>query len=405
MPASKTSDASHLRVLYSFPHAIGRPGIGTTAWFQVDGVRNAGAAVVLSCTSVARPFPPDVKVLKSLSLGRLRVPHTALGVNRALAWHDKVTARWLQKHANEIDAVHVWPSGALSTIRAARRLGVPVFREVPNAHTRTAYELVAEERKRLGLQPVPGASHTLDPWRLEREEQEFQETDFLLVPSAFVRQSFLDRGFPPERLLQHHYGFDASRFGAVGDAAPDPAEGLQIVFLGSCEPRKGLHHALQAWRDSGAGKRGRFRVCGRFEPGYRESLGDLLTSPGVEETGFVDDPSKLLASCHALVLPTIEEGSALVTYEARASGCLLLVSEASGARCEHGRHGLVHRPGDVATLTEHLRELSDHPARVNELRAGAREGVGELSWEAAGRTLLGRYRDGVAGRNAVQGTA
>lgn len=351
--------------------------------------------MTLSCTSVARPFPSDVRVVRSLSLGPARIPHTALGVNRAIAWHDKMTARWLRRHAEEIDAVHVWPSGALATIRAARRLGIPVFREVPNAHTRTAYELVAEERERLGLKPVPGASHTLDPWRLEREELEFQETDYLLVPSPFVRQSFLDRGFPPERLLEHHYGYDASRFGASGDVAPDPSGGLQVVFLGSCEPRKGLHHALRAWRDSGAGARGRFRICGRFEPGYRDALKDLLPQPGVEETGFVDDPSALLSECHALVLPTIEEGSALVTYEARASGCLLLVSEASGARCEHGRHGLVHAPGDVAALTEQLRDLTEHPEKVRELRAGARAEIDTLSWKAAGRRLLACYGEGV----------
>ena len=48
-----------------------------------------------------------------------------------------------------------------------------------------------------------------------------------------------------------------------------------------------------------------------------------------------------------LVLSSIEEGSALVTSEARASGCVLLVSEAAGAICTHMENALVHRVGDV----------------------------------------------------------
>ena len=37
------------------------------------------------------------------------------------------------------------------------------------------------------------------------------------------------------------------------------------------------------------------------------------------------------AQYSVLVLPSIEEDSALVTYVARASGCVLLVSDAAGA--------------------------------------------------------------------------
>ena len=75
-----------------------------------------------------------------------------------------------------------------------------------------------------------------------------------------------------------------------------------------------------------------------------------------------------------LVLPSLTEGSALVTYEAQAAGCALLVSEAAGAPCEHRREGLVHAPGDVAALTEHFRRVdSDRQAAAGAARGGARE--------------------------------
>ena len=89
--------------------------------------------------------------------------------------------------------------------------------------------------------------------------------------------------------------------------------------------------------DSGAADSGgRFVICGSFEPGYRRLLEPLLAHPSVEVDGFVADPASLMRESDVLVLPSLEEGSALVTYEAQACGCVLAVSEATGARCRNG---------------------------------------------------------------------
>ena len=124
-------------------------------------------------------------------------------------------------------------------------------------------------------------------------------------------------------------------------------EGLRAVFVGRCEPRKGLHYALEAWIESGAAERGTFTICGNFYPGYREVLEPMLRHPSVTVQGWVDDPGKLMRESDVFLLPSVEEGSAFVTYEAQASGCALVVSDATGARCEHMQQGLVHEAGDL----------------------------------------------------------
>jgi hypothetical protein len=48
-------------------------------------------------------------------------------------------------------------------------------------------------------------------------------------------------------------------------------------------------------------------------------------------SGYLADVSGEMRNPDVLVLPSIEEDSALVTYDARASGCVLLVSDAAGA--------------------------------------------------------------------------
>jgi glycosyltransferase involved in cell wall biosynthesis len=92
-------------------------------------------------------------------------------------------------------------------------------------------------------------------------------------------------------------------------------------------------------------------------------------------------------------LPSIEEGSALVTSEARGSGCVLLVSEAAGAICKHMENALVHPVGDVQQLTEHLTLLSGNRDLLQKLRESSLRTVNELTWASAGVRLANVYRE------------
>jgi glycosyltransferase involved in cell wall biosynthesis len=93
-----------------------------------------------------------------------------------------------------------------------------------------------------------------------------------------------------------------------------------------------------------------------------------------------------------MVLPSIEEGSALVTYDARGAGSVLLVSDSSGAVCEHEKNALVHRTGDVAALASHFSRLHEDRALLARLRAASLETSGELTWASAGRKIVDRHR-------------
>ena len=381
-----------LRVLYSFPHPLGGPGINNTAWQQVAGLANAGTPVTVYTTSLRVPLPESVRVVQTLSFAGRRVPHRALGVRRAYAYHDRRVAHALRSEAAHHDLVHCWPGSCLSTIVAAHRLGLPVFREAPNAHTTTTFEDAARAGASVGVELPRGASHRPDARRERGEEREFATADFVLAPSDYVRQSFLDRGVPADKLLQHHYGYDDTRFTGVRSAEPRP---FTAVFIGRGEPAKGLHLALRAWREAGLSTRGRLLVAGRLLPAYERYLAEDLADPSVEVLDFVDDVPGLLGRSDVLLLPSYTEGSALVTYEAMASGAVPLVSTASGAPVRDGVDGLLHEPGDVAVLAGHLRELADDPARLAALRDASLAAARTLTWRDAAARLLDCYERGL----------
>ena len=94
-----------------------------------------------------------------------------------------------------------------------------------------------------------------------------------------------------------------------------------------------------------------------------------------------------------LVLPSIEEGSALVNYDGRGCGCVLLVSDASGAVCQHMENALVHSVGDVNTLADHFTLMDQDRALLKRLRASSLSTAHELTWSAAGVKMLQAYRE------------
>jgi glycosyltransferase involved in cell wall biosynthesis len=297
----------------------------------------------------------------------------------------------------QFDIVHTWPLGAVRTLQVAKYLGIPTVLERPNAHTRFAYEVVRNECQHLGISMPPGHEHAFNHPVLRREELEYDLADRLLCPSDFVARTFAERGFPPDKLARHHYGFD-ERIYYPAAGLREPNGGLTFLFAGGCAPRKGLHYALDAWLQSSAHKGGMFLIAGEFIPGYAERLSTQLAHPSVKVLGYRSDLPELMRRSDVFVLSSIEEGSALVTSEARACGCVLLVSDASGAICAHAENALIHPARDVGTLTRHMSLLHDNRFLLQKLRAASLSTVTEITWRSAGKTLLQVYNDTIAAK-------
>lgn len=390
-------------MLFSFPNKLGAARICYTAWQQVNGLAAAGADVTVFTGGLLRPVPPGVKVHTTLARGKLRIPYKLIGSRRALALHDYIVSRRIEKLAGQFDIVHTWPSGALRTLRTAAALGIPTVLERPNADTRFAIEIVKKECERLGVTMPPSHEHAENLGKIRLEDEEFRLADRLLCPSDFVAATFLNKGFPQEKLARHQYGYDDKVY--FPDRKPrDPNRGLTMLFVGGCAPRKGLHYALDAWLQSPAHHNGRFLIAGGFIPGYADKLSSMLSHQSVQVLGHRNDVPELMRSSDVLVLPTIEEGSALVTFEARGSGCVLLVSEAAGAVCTHMENALVHRVGDVRVLTRQITMLHQDRTLLERLRAASLSQLSELTWATAGVKLLEVYHETIAicGQNAYR---
>jgi glycosyltransferase involved in cell wall biosynthesis len=396
-PESRSIRAQQaVRVLYSYPLKIGAGRICHTAWQQVNGLAQAGADVLLFPGVLHKPVAATVRVRPTLSRGKVRISYKLVGNMRALALHDYIVSRRIEKLVGQIDVIHTWPNAALRTLKTAARLGIPTVLERPNTHTRYAYATVQRESQRLGIVLPRDNEYANKADILAKEEEEYQLADYLLCPSDFVLQTFLDQGFTSDKLLRHQYGYDEKTYYPGVNPAAHIKRGLTMLLAGDCAVRKGIHFALEAWLRSPAHHDGTFMIAGNFLPAYAEQLSGMLSHPSVQVLGFRNDLPELMRKSDVFILPSIEEGSALVTSEARGSGCVLLVSEATGAVCKHMENALVHRAGDVETLSRHITQLHEDRALLSRLRAASLSSLHEITWAAAGARLLQVYRDVMA---------
>jgi glycosyltransferase involved in cell wall biosynthesis len=381
-----------VRVLFSFPNKLGADRICYIAWQQVNGLAAAGADVLAFPGALLRPVPTGVRVRPTLARGRIQVPYRLVGSLRACAWHDRIVARRLEKLVGQIDVIHTWPLGALHTLRTAARLGIPTVLERCNAHTGFAMEVVQQECERLGVPLPPDHEHASNPEKLHYEEEEYRLADTLACPSEFTVKTFLDKGYAREKLARHIYGVDPETYHPDSDLR-DLGRGLTMLFVGVCAVRKGVHYALEAWLRSPASENGTFLIAGEFLPAYQEKLAHMLSHPSVRVLGHRNDVADLMRKSDILVLPSIEEGFGLVVTEAMASGCVPLASEACTELCKHMETGLMHRIGDVDTLTRHITLLHEDRGLLEKLRAASLAAVPEITWTAAGVKLLQVYRE------------
>ncbi len=96
---------------------------------------------------------------------------------------------------------------ALHSGRIAQSRGAKYVCDRGSSHIRTQDQLLREEHERWGVK-----FSGIDPRVVAREEAEYAASDRITVPSIFNVRSFVDRGFPAERIVRIPYGVNLDRF-------------------------------------------------------------------------------------------------------------------------------------------------------------------------------------------------
>ena len=316
-----------------------------------------------------------------------------VGVRNAVAF-DHWTTRQLDeifRNGRRIDAL-IGISG--SSLRAGQLLqqhgGVFVC-DRGSTHQRYQEQIIAEEYRRWGVdRPVSDERDTV------REEAIYAAADAITVPSSMARRSFVEMGTPAAKVHVIPYGVRLEDFRP--DGMP-PSDEFDVLFVGSAGLRKGLPYLLESFAAVRAPRK-RLRVVGAVQPEMRSVL-PRLPQQDVEFLGPRPqaEVARLMSRSHVLVLPSIEEGLALVQAQALACGCPVICSANTGGEdlFSDGVEGFILPVRDVAGMEICMQRLADDPELHERMRLAALARVRRIGgwteygdrWEALLRHLTG----------------
>lgn len=229
------------------------------------------------------------------------------------------------RHLEGSELIHGWSSFSEPSINWALRNNVPFILERSSAHILTQSRLLHEAHDRLGMLWVP--TH---PKVEQMEVREYELCDRIAVPSQFVERSFLERGFPANKLFRNQFGVDAEDFCPSETPPPAPTEiPLRVVYAGALSVQKGVHELLRGFSLAGIESAelvllgGRTKELARILDVQPDCVKELGHRPQSDLVGYYQ-------RSHCFVMPSIQEGMAMVQLQALACGLPLICTTNSG---------------------------------------------------------------------------
>jgi starch synthase len=284
--------------------------------------------------------------------------------------------------------------------RAAQRRGGVWILNRGSSHILTQKELLVSEHERW-KQPIPKTY--FHPWMVERGLAEYDSADAIAVPSRFAKRSFVERGFDPETVHICPYGVDLSMF----RPHPRADNKFRVLFVGALSVRKGIGYLFEALRPlvkSGSVELWLVGPTPSDGKAILEQNADLFVHHGVQPRSRL---SWHYSQASVLVLPSIEEGLALVQAQAMACGLPVIASVNTGAEdlFTDGVEGFIVQARDPAAIRERVQLLLDQPNVLSRMRVAAMTRVQSLGgWAKYGQTCRDVYRRVLLRRGASVAT-
>jgi glycosyltransferase involved in cell wall biosynthesis len=273
----------------------------------------------------------------------------------------------------------------LSSGRAVRRSGGRYVCDRGSTHLRYQMRVLAEEYDRAGIPFAP-----VHPRLIEREEAEYREADAITVPSRLAARSFAAYGTDMAKVSVIPYGVDLEHFRPTVPRDP----GFRVLFVGELSVRKGIGYLAKAFLI--AGLPGARLVFAGSPTGETKALLGANLPADVEFTGPLgrDEVADQMSRASVLVLPSIEEGLAMVQAQALACGCPVIATVNSGAEdlFEDGREGFIVPARDPEAIAQSLTLLYRDRDLLHAMTQAARRRVEQIGgWDRYGAEIMALF--------------
>ena len=226
---------------------------------------------------------------------------------------------------------------------------------------------------------------------IERELEEYEGADCIIVPSSFAARTFVQQGVAQDKVKVVPLGVDLAMFRPV----PKVDDVFRILYVGQMSLRKGLPYMLEAVSGLGIPDC-EFWLIGSMtkeaEPFFKRYDGCfkyLGSLPRRELHQYYSQAS-------VLILASLEEGMAMVQAQAMACGLPVISTVNSGGEdlFTHGVEGFIVPIRSPEAIREWIVYLYENPDVRQEMGQAAMKRVQSLGgWDSYGDQVTEVYRD------------
>ena len=292
--------------------------------------------------------------------------------------------KWVanQVKYGEAGAFIGWSGMSLHTIRAARKKRMATVLERGSTHIVHQNAVLREEYARFGI------DFSVHPEVIKKELQEYEEADYIMVPSDFVRNTFIEKGFPSQKIIVNPFGAADIFEPAVKITHPAKRK-FTILYLGTLSIRKGLPYLFEALN-------GFSLSPDDFDVWFIGSIEDAL-KPLIEKhkrdnwkfMGHINhyDLPHYLGQCDVGVQVSLEEGLSMVIPQMMSCGVPVIITPNTGGEniLRNGESGFVVPVRSPEAIAERITVLFNDRKKLDAMKLAARKAVsGGYTWDDYG---------------------
>ncbi|MBI5401669.1 glycosyltransferase family 4 protein [Candidatus Wolfebacteria bacterium] len=277
-----------------------------------------------------------------------------------------------------------WSSFSFHSLRKARGKGAIIVIERGSSHIVYQNDILKEEYEKFGLKlKLPHRKI------IEKELREYEEADYIAIPSSFVRRTFLEKGVSADKLIQVSYGVDLSAFRQI----PKTDDVFRVVFVGGMTLRKGVHYLLRAFSELNLPNSELLligSITDEIKPFFKKYEGKFKWIGPVPQKELY----KYYSQGSVFVMPSIEEGLAMVQPQAMACGLPVVCTTNTGGEdiIKDGIDGFVIPIRDIERLKEKLLYLYKNSEICVKMGQFAKERVDSgFTWDDYGEKTVKAY--------------
>jgi glycosyltransferase involved in cell wall biosynthesis len=311
---------------------------------------------------------------------------TFLNKNRGtLSYLADIFDRQVANRIKPCDIFVGWSSFALNTLKVAKSQGAKTIIERGSSHIEYQNNIMKEEYEQLGIK-----TSLSEPRIIEKELKEYDQADYISVPSNFAKNTFLEKGFSQDKLIQVPYGVNVNLFRPV----PKEDSIFRVIFVGQMTIRKGLPYLLKAVSELRL-KNFELWLIGsisdEIEPFFKEYREHFKHLGAINYNQLY----KYYSQGSVFVLPSLEEGLSFALLQAMACGLPVICTTNTGGAdlIEDKQEGFIVPIRDTFNLKKSLLYLYENPNLCQEMGKQARKKIESgFTWAHYGDKMFEAYK-------------